>query len=201
MTPTLSGVLGLVVFLIIIMMLRMPIAYAMAIVGFVGYSILVSSSAVFRLVSIDIFTNFASYSLTVVPMFIFMGFIALYSGVGGSLFSFSSKFLGHFRGGLALATQAASALFGAISGSMLASVATIGSVALPEMRKHNYNMPYSAVSIAAGSLGLPDTAERNFYCIWNCHGAINRSTFCCRCNTGHRAYVRVYAYYYNLNQG
>lgn len=151
MTPTLSGVLGLVVFLIIIMMLRMPIAYAMAIVGFAGYSILVSPSAAFRLVSIDIFTNFASYSLTVVPMFIFMGFIALYSGVGGSLFSFSSKFLGHFRGGLALATQAASALFGAISGSMLASVATIGSVALPEMRKHNYNMPYSAVSIAAGS--------------------------------------------------
>ncbi len=99
MTPTLAGVIGLAVFLVIIMMLRMPIAYAMAIVGFAGYSILVSPSAAFRLVSIDIFTNFASYSLTVVPMFIFMGFIALYSGVGGSLFSFSSKFLGHYRGG------------------------------------------------------------------------------------------------------
>lgn len=151
MTPTLIGIIGLIFFTLIIMLLRMPIAYAMAIVGFLGYSYLVSPLAAFRLVSIDIFTTFASYSLTVVPMFIFMGFIALYSGVGGNLFSFSSKFLGHYRGGLALATQAASALFGAISGSMLASVATIGSIALPEMKKHNYNMSYSAACIAAGS--------------------------------------------------
>lgn len=150
MTPTLMGIIALIVLLIIILLFRMPIAYAMAIVGFVGYSILVSPAAAFSLVAIDTYATFSSYSLTVMPMFVFMGYIAFYSGIGKNLFSFSSRFLGRFRGGLVLAAQAASALFGAISGSMLACVATIGSIALPEMKRHNYSTHYSAAAIAAG---------------------------------------------------
>lgn len=150
MTPTLMGIIGLFALLVIIIIFKMPIAYAMAIVGFVGYSYLVSPAAAFSLVGIETYATFGSYYLTVLPMFVFMGYIAFQSGIGGNLFSLTSKYLGHLRGGLILAAQAASALFGAICGSMIACVATVGSIALPEMKKRNYSMHYSAAAIAAG---------------------------------------------------
>ena len=150
MTPTLMGIIGLIGLLFIILVFRMPIAYAMAVVGFAGYGFLVSPAAAFSLVGIETFATFASYNLTVLPMFVLMGYIAFYSGIGGNLFSLTSRYLGHLRGGLVLAAQAASALFGAICGSMIACVATVGSIALPEMKKRNYNMHYAAAAISAG---------------------------------------------------
>lgn len=150
MTPTLMGIIGLIGLLFIILVFRMPIAYAMAVVGFAGYAFLVSPAAAFSLVGIETFATFASYNLTVLPMFVLMGYIAFYSGIGGNLFSLTSRYLGHLRGGLVLAAQAASALFGAICGSMIACVATVGSIALPEMKKRNYNMHYAAAAISAG---------------------------------------------------
>jgi len=103
----------------------------------------------------ETYTTFSSYSLSVIPMFIWMGFIAFYSGVGSSLYNFSYKMIGHIPGGLAIATQAACAMFGAICGSNTATAATMGTIALPEMRKYNYDDSLSSASVAAGgALGV-----------------------------------------------
>ncbi|NLK71606.1 MAG: TRAP transporter large permease [Clostridiales bacterium] len=150
MTPAIAGILGLLIFLII-MFLGMPVSYAMLLTGFWGLCFLRSPAAAFNIISKDIFTNFSSYSLTVVPMFVFMGFVAYYSGIGSGLFRLSHKLIGHRRGGLALAAQLACALFGAICGSLAASVATIGTIAYPEMKKYKYGDILAASSIAAGA--------------------------------------------------
>jgi tripartite ATP-independent transporter DctM subunit len=89
--------------------------------------------------------------MTVAPMFILMGLIANHSGIGMSLFKMANKFVGHLRGGLAIATQVACAAFGAVCGSMPATVATIGSVAYPEMKKYNYANPLATACITAGA--------------------------------------------------
>ncbi len=150
MSPALAGIIGLGVF-IIVMFLGMPVSYSMLLTGFWGLCFLRSPQAAFNIISKDIFTNFSSYSLTVVPMFVFMGFVAYYSGIGSGLFRLSHKIIGHRRGGLALAAQIACALFGAICGSLAASVATIGTIAFPEMKKYHYQDELAASSIAAGA--------------------------------------------------
>jgi len=150
MDPIYIGIIGILIFLVFII-LRMPVAYGMAIVGFFGYSYFTSPKAAFGILSIDFYSTFSSYSLATAPMFILMGFIAHYSGVGANIYNAANKFVGHLTGGLLVATQLACGMFGAISGSVLASVATIGSIALPQMKKLNYNIPISAASIVAGS--------------------------------------------------
>ncbi|KJS49478.1 MAG: C4-dicarboxylate ABC transporter permease, partial [Peptococcaceae bacterium BRH_c23] len=95
---------------------------------------------------------FSSYSLSVIPLFTWMGFLAFYSGIGGRLFTFAYKAIGHLPGGLAIAAQATSAIFGAISGSSIATSATIGSIAIPEMRKHGYDVSLATASVAAGGI-------------------------------------------------
>lgn len=150
MSPLESGIIGIFLFLFLLC-LRIPVAYCMAIVGFLGCAHLTSLLGAYRFATTSIFNTFSSYSLTVAPMFIFMGFIAYYSGIGGSLFNLSYKLVGHFRGGLALSTQMACALFGSVCGSLPATVATMGSIAYPEMKKYNYANSLSTASIAAGS--------------------------------------------------
>ena len=153
MNPILVGVIGTIVFFILLM-LRMPVSYAMAVVGFAGFSYMSSPDKAFKVLSQDFYAVFSSYSLTVAPTFILMGFIAFYSGIGIGLFNLANKFLGHLRGGLALAVQMACALFGTVCGSLPATVATMGSIAIPEMKKHNYADSLSTACIAAGaSLG------------------------------------------------
>lgn len=134
MNPTTVGLLGIFCFFLLIT-LRMPIAYAMALVGFFGFSYLTSMSAAFALVSKDLFSTFSNYSLSVIPMFIWMGFLAFHAGIGARLYSLAYKLVGHLPGGLAIATQATCALFGAVCGSNTATAATIGAIALPEMNK------------------------------------------------------------------
>ncbi|NSW91123.1 MAG: TRAP transporter large permease [Firmicutes bacterium] len=154
MIPELIGLLGLVVF-VILLILRIPIAYVMLLTGILGFSILVSPSAALSMATTEIYSTFSSYSLSVIPMFIWMGFIAYYSGVGSNLYSFTYKLVGHKPGGLAIATQAACALFGAICGSNTATAATIGAIALPEMKKYKYDDSLSSASVAAGgALGV-----------------------------------------------
>ena len=149
MSPELIGLLGIIVFLILIA-IKIPISFAMLTVGILGFSILVSPAAAFSMASAEVYANFSSYSLSVIPMFVWMGFIAYYSGVGTSLYSFSYKLVGHRPGGLAISTQAACAMFGAICGSNTATAATMGAIALPEMRKYKYDDSLSSASIAAG---------------------------------------------------
>lgn len=154
MSPFLVGVIGVLVFFVLIGV-RMPIGLAMGIVGLAGYSYLVSPEAALRVVSNDFFGSFSSYSLSVIPMFIWMGSLAYHSGIGSKLFRFSYKAVGHLPGGLAAASQVAGAIFGAICGSSTAATATVGAMAIPEMRKYNYHPSvYTGSVAAAGGLGI-----------------------------------------------
>ncbi len=154
MDTIIIGLLGILAFFVLLV-LKMPISYAMSLVGFVGLGYLVSPSAAFRVVAKDIYSTFSSYSLSVIPMFVFMGFLAFHSGIGSRLYAFAYKMVGHFSGGLAIATQATCALFGAVCGSNTATAATIGAIALPEMKKYNYDPSLSTASVAAGgALGV-----------------------------------------------
>lgn len=154
MTPELIGFLGIILFLILIF-LKIPIAFAMMVTGLLGFGTIVSFKGAFNMIATDTYSTFASYSLSVIPMFIWMGFIAFYSGVGTSLYSFAYKLAGHKKGGLAIATQLACAIFGAICGSNTATAATMGAIALPEMRKYKYDDSLSSASVAAGgALGV-----------------------------------------------
>ncbi|NMB41274.1 MAG: TRAP transporter large permease [Firmicutes bacterium] len=154
MNPSLVGLIGIIVFFLLLV-LRMPIAYAMSLVGFIGFSCLVSTEAAFRVVAKDIFSTFSSYPLGVIPMFVWMGFLAFYSGIGSRLYEFAYKLVGHLPGGLAMATQATCAFFGAVCGSNTATAATIGAISLPEMKKYNYDPSLSSASVAAGgALGI-----------------------------------------------
>jgi len=149
LSPTMVGLIGICVFFLLIAH-KMPIAYAMAMVGFAGFSYLTSTSAALSMVTSEFFSTFSRYSLSVIPMFILMGFLAFHAGMGTRLYDLAYKMVGHLPGGLAIATQATCALFGAVCGSNTATAATIGAIALPEMRKYNYDTSLSTASVAAG---------------------------------------------------
>ena len=97
MTPTTTGLIGFAV-LIILMFLRMPVGFVMALVGYLGFGVLVSWSAASSLVIRDFYSTFSSYSLTVIPLFVLMGQIAFHSGISGRLFNAAHKFFGHLPG-------------------------------------------------------------------------------------------------------
>jgi C4-dicarboxylate transporter, DctM subunit len=146
---TLAGIVGIVV-LIAVFFSRMQVAYAMAIVGFVGYSFLTNTRAGLKLISRDLYSIFSSYGLTLIPLFIFMGYIAFYSGISARLYDVAYKFLGRIRGGLALATVAACSAFGAVCGSGTATAATMATIGLPEMKRYGYGDALATGSVAAG---------------------------------------------------
>ncbi|MGI5881119.1 MAG: TRAP transporter large permease [Syntrophomonadaceae bacterium] len=151
MSSLMLGLTGLIIFLLLIF-LRMPIAFAMALVGFTGFSYLTSTSAGMNMVVREIYSSFSSYTLSVIPMFVWMGFLAYYSGIGTRLYVFAYRLIGHWPGGLAIATQAACAIFGAICGSNTATAATMGAISLPEMKKYNYETSLATASVAAGGV-------------------------------------------------
>jgi tripartite ATP-independent transporter DctM subunit len=137
------------------MFLRMPVGFTMAIMGFAGFAYLVNFDAATSIAVKDIFSSFGSYNLTVIPLFVFMGQVAFHAGISGRLFHAAYKIMGHWRGGLAMATIGACAGFAAICGSTNATAATMASVALPEMKKYNYKPELATGVIAAGgSLGI-----------------------------------------------
>ena len=143
------GILGVIIFVVLVF-LKVPIALAMASVGFFGYSYIVSIKAASRMLAADLFATFSSYSLSVIPMFVLMGLFAYYAGIGNKLFAFAYNVVGRLPGSLAMASQVACTIFGALCGSSTATAATIGSVAIPEMKKYNYDSSLAAGCIAAG---------------------------------------------------
>jgi len=154
MTPITAGIIGFVV-LIALMFLRIPVGFVMALVGFTGFGLLVTWDASLNLLARDFFSIFGSYNLTVIPLFVLMGQLAHHSGISGRLFNAAHKFFGHLPGGLAIATIGACAGFSAICGSTSATAATMASVALPEMKKYNYDPALATGVVAAGgSLGI-----------------------------------------------
>lgn len=151
--PMIIGFIG-IAFLLFLMFTRMPVAYVMAVVGFLGFSCLTSFQAGLKLLSRDIYSVFSSYSLTLIPLFVFMGYIAFYSGTSSRLFDVAYKILGRITGGLGMATVGACTAFGAICGSATATAATMGTIALPEMKRYKYGPMLSTGAVAAGgSLG------------------------------------------------
>lgn len=141
-----------VILLFILIFTRMPVAFVMLFLGMGGYALVVSPQAAFTITVQTIYTNFSSYSLIVVPLFVWMGFIAFYSGLSTKIFEATYKIVGDLPGGLAIATVAACTAFGAICGSTTATAATMSSVALPEMNKYNYKKSFSTATIAAAAI-------------------------------------------------
>ncbi len=135
--------------------LRLPIAFSMALVGVCGFTYMVNFNAALSMVGSVAFETGMSYTLSIVPLFILMGNLVTKAGLSAELYRVSYAFLGHRRGGLAMATVLACGGFGAICGSSLATAATMAKVAMPSMRKYGYSDGLAAGSIAAGgTLGI-----------------------------------------------
>ncbi len=154
MDPTLLGVIGIVL-LIVVIFTRMPVAYVMTLVGFVGFAVQVNGDAALKLLARDFYSVYSSYGLTIIPLFIFMGQIAFNAGISGRLYDSANKFVGCYNGGLATATVCACTAFGAVCGSSPATAATMATVGLPEMKRFNYGDELASGSVAAGGgLGM-----------------------------------------------
>ena len=154
MNPVTVGIIGIGL-LVLLFLLRMPVAFAMALVGFVGFAFLTTPEAALGLLGRDIFDTFRSYPLSVIPMFILMGTFAYASGISKRLYKTAYAWVGQFRGGLTIATVFACAGFGAICGSSTATAATMGQIALPEMKKYKYDDALATGTVAAaGTLGI-----------------------------------------------
>lgn len=154
MSEVTIGILGLVVVLILFLT-GIELGFAMAIIGFLGFSYIVSFEAGLNLLAKDFFDVFASYGFTVIPLFVLMGQIAFNAGIAKRLYDASYKFIGHIPGGLAMATVAGATAFKAICGSSPATAATFASVAVPEMDRYNYDKKLSTGIVATvGTLGI-----------------------------------------------
>jgi C4-dicarboxylate transporter, DctM subunit len=149
--------LALLIFgvMLVLMALRTPIAMAMFAAGCTGYVLQAGWLPLANFLNTQAFARFASYDLSVIPLFILMGNFATQGGISRALFQFAAALMGRYKGGLAMASVGASAAFGAICGSSVATAATITQVALPEMRKHGYSGRLSTGTLAAGgTLGI-----------------------------------------------
>mgnify|MGYP000936580834 CR=1 FL=1 len=141
--------------MLVVMALRVPIAIAMFVAGTIGYIMQAGLDPYFSFLNSQAFARFASYDLSVIPLFILMGHFATQGGISRALFQFAAAVMGGFRGGLAMAAVLACAAFGAICGSSVATAATITGVALPEMKRHGYSGRLSTGTLAAGgTLGI-----------------------------------------------
>ena len=151
MSPALIGIIGIIVLLLMLFLLGTPVGFAMGIVGFCGFCYIISFQAGLNMLSTVLWDTFSKYGLTVIPLFIFMGQIAFYSGVNEKLYNAAYKWVGQVRGGIAMATIMACSAFAAICGSNAATAATMTTVALPQMNKFNYEPKLSTGAIACGS--------------------------------------------------
>src|SRR5512139_3987362 len=154
MSEVTIGIIGLAIVLLMFLT-GIELGFAMALIGFVGFSIIVSTKAALNLLAKDIFDVFASYGFTVIPLFVLMGQVAFNAGIAKRLYHSAYRFIGHIPGGLAMATVAAATAFKAICGSSPATAATFASVAVPEMDRYGYDKKLSTGIVATvGTLGV-----------------------------------------------
>ncbi len=149
MSTDLVAILGFVV-LFVLMLLRVPVGMAMGLVGVTGYSYLAGGAPALKLVGQTTMRTVTDYTFGVIPMFLLMGAFVSASGVSRELFRAAHTLVGHWRGGLGIATVAACGGFAAISGSSVATAATFSTVAYPEMRRYGYPKSFATGVIAAG---------------------------------------------------
>ncbi|MEJ5359268.1 MAG: TRAP transporter large permease [Desulfobacterales bacterium] len=148
------GLAGLAVVLLLFLT-GIELGFAMAIVGFVGFSTIVSWKAGLNLLAKDVFDVLSSYGFTVIPLFILMGQIAFNAGIARRMYAAAYAFVGHIPGGLAMATVAGATAFKAICGSSPATAATFASIAVPEMDSYGYDKKLSTGIVATvGTLGI-----------------------------------------------
>ena len=156
MTPIAIGILAFAA-LFVALLLRIHIGVAMFLAGSVTFLVVNHGDLNALLFTINTlgYARLSNYDLAVIPLFILMGQFATHGGLSRTLFRAASAFLGHLRGGLAMAAVGACAGFGAICGSSLATAATMGQVALPELRNHGYSGRLATGTLAAaGTLGI-----------------------------------------------
>lgn len=151
MNLALVGIAGIVILLLILFVLGTPVGFAMGIVGFCGFCYVISLKAGLNMIGSVLWETFSKYGLTVIPLFIFMGQIAFYSGINEKLYNAAYKWVGQIRGGIAMATVMACSAFAAICGSNAATAATMTTVALPQMNKYKYEPMLSTGAVACGS--------------------------------------------------
>ena len=142
-------------FMIALLALRVHIGMAMLVAGSIGYIWVAGMPTLLNYLKNSAYARFSIYDLSVVPLFLLMGQFATHGGLSRSLFKAGNAMIGHWRGGMAMAAVTACAGFGAICGSSLATAATMGQVALPELRHHNYSPRLATAALAAGgTLGI-----------------------------------------------
>ena len=160
--------------LLLLIFARVPIGLAMFVTGFGGLWLVMNGPfmAMARLKT-EAYTTFSNYSLTIVPMFLLMGYFATLGGMSQALFRAAEGFLGHRRGGVAMAAVGACAGFGAICGSSLATAATMSRVALPELKRYGYSGGFSTATLAAGgTLGAGVLGEDHGVAFLDGHGPL-----------------------------
>jgi C4-dicarboxylate transporter DctM subunit len=150
MSSILTGVIGIVITLMLLAM-GMPIGFAMMLVGVVGFAYMVNLTAALQVVGVATYGVISNYEWLVLPLFFYLAAIMFVGGLGKSLFRMAYAILGRLYGGISMATILAIAVFSAISGSSIASAVTIGSIALPEMKRFGYDDSLATASVAAGS--------------------------------------------------
>ena len=176
MEPTTIGFLGMACVLILLL-LKMYIGLAMGLVGFLGFAYISGWEPAFGLLRTVPYTTFASEGMSVIPLFILMGAFAFESGMSEDLYRAVHKIFGGLKGGLAMATVAACACFAAISGSSLATAATLGRVAMPEMKKYKYDLGLATGSIAGRRLHRDSHSSKCYpHHLRHPHRTIHRQT-------------------------
>ncbi|HHX74515.1 MAG TPA: TRAP transporter large permease [Firmicutes bacterium] len=161
MTPIEIGALGIIA-LLVLLLIRVPVGVAMIVVAIAGNILLSSPGPALTKLGIDTILITQTYSFSVIPLFVFMGLVLARANLGADLYEVINGLIGRVKGGMAIATIGAGAAFGAVCGSVVASVSTIAAVAVPEMRKYNYDEGFAAgVSAVGSTLGVvipPSTA-------------------------------------------
>ena len=154
MNEIIVGLVGIGL-LLLTFLTGIELAYGMTLIGFLGYTYLISFSAASNMFAKDFFDTFSSYGFTVVPLFVLMGQVASNSGIARKLYDAAEKFVGHIPGGLAMTTVVGATLFKAMCGSTLATCATFAGIAVPEMRRLGYSKKLATGVVASvGTIGM-----------------------------------------------
>ena len=149
MSTELIGLIGIIA-LVVLILVRVPVGFSLLFVGFLGISYIRGFDVGLNQLASSSFSTVNSYSLTVIPLFILMGMYISNTGLGNELFTAVNKWIGHLRGGLAIATIGAASIFSSISGSANATTATLTKICIPEMEKYQYRSSFAASAVATG---------------------------------------------------
>jgi len=154
LSPNVVGVIGVII-LLVSLIARMWIGFSMGLIGFLGFAYIVGINPALKVLATVPFTTLSNYTISVIPMFILMGVVAGNTGISETLYRSANTWLGHVRGGLAMATTVACGAFAAICGHSGAGTITMGKIAIPEMRRYKYSESLSTACVSAGgTLGI-----------------------------------------------